>query len=182
MTSALVVDAVILAAVLEADLGGARKLGLFRLLRPLLLAAGIVPLFIKPVVTHGHGLTFELVLAGVGVLLGLVASALMHVSPQTSSGAGAQTRAGFGYALLWIVVLGARAAFSYGSNHWFGGSLEHWQIHHQVTTAAITDGLVFEAVAMLLTRTGLLAVRAKSTSWRAAHAGAPNLQPDGVVR
>jgi hypothetical protein len=176
VTSALIIDAVILAAVLEADLGGGRKVGLFRLLRPLLLAAGIVPLFIKPLVTHGHGLTFELVLTAVGVLLGLLASSLMHVSPRSSADAGAQTRAGFGYALLWIVVLGARAAFSYGSNHWFGGSLEHWQIHHQVTTAAITDGLVFEAVAMLLTRTGLLALRGKSSSWRSAHTGAPKLR------
>jgi hypothetical protein len=33
-------------------------------------------------------------------------------------------------------------------------------VQHSITTAAITDALIFMAVAMLLTRTALMAVRA----------------------
>ena len=159
MTSALIVDAVILAAVLEADVGSRRRVGLLRLLRPLLIAAAIVPLFLKPIVTHGHGLTVELILAAVGIVFGLIATCLLPVFGD-GSGRQAFTGAGRPYALLWIAVIGARAAFSYGADHWFTHALGMWQLHHAVTTAAITDALIFEAVAMLLTRTGLLAIRA----------------------
>jgi len=34
------------------------------------------------------------------------------------------SRAGAPYAILWIVVIGARVAFSYGSAPWFTGPLE----------------------------------------------------------
>jgi hypothetical protein len=53
LTDAEIVNVVILAAVLEADLGSHRKISKFRLLRPTLLAAAIVPLFPEKVTTHG---------------------------------------------------------------------------------------------------------------------------------
>jgi hypothetical protein len=46
--------------VLEADLGTHRKISTFRILRPLILAAAIVPIFMDKVATHGGGLTVEL--------------------------------------------------------------------------------------------------------------------------
>jgi hypothetical protein len=58
------------------------------------------------------------------------------------------------------VVVGARAAFSYGAAHWFTTPLVAWCIAHQVTEAAIVDGLIFMAIMMILARTGGLAVRA----------------------
>ncbi len=70
------------------------------------------------------------------------------------------SRAGVPYALLWTVIVGARAAFSYGSAHWFQHSIVSWAIANQVTEAAITDGLIFMAVAMVLVRTLGLRVRA----------------------
>jgi hypothetical protein len=59
-------------------------------------------------------------------------------------------------------VIGARAAFSYGSVHWFGPQLGRWMAHHSVTSSAITDGLILMAVGMLLTRVIAMAVRAKN--------------------
>jgi hypothetical protein len=164
MMSALAVDAVIVAAVLQADLGSRRRAGLLRLLRPLLIAAAIVPLFLMPVVAHGNGLTVELILAAAGVGFGLVATWLLPVSGD-SLGRQAFTSAGRAYALLWTAVIGARAVFSYGADHWFTHSLGVWQLHHAVTTAAITDALIVSE------RVGYRPRRARSHSRTGALSG-----------
>jgi hypothetical protein len=160
MDSALVVDAVLLGAVLEADLGSHRKIGRLRILRPLGIAAGIIPLYLKAVATTGHGLEVEITGAIAGLVLGVVATTLMSVyrSPKTGK---AVSRTGFAYAALWTAVIGARAAFTYGSEHWFSHSLNTWMVQHSVTGAAITDGLIFMAVSMLLTRTIAMGIRAR---------------------
>jgi len=163
LTQAEIVDAILLIAVLEADFGRHRKIGWSRILRPLLLAAGIIPLFLEKIATHGGGLTVELAGLAAGALGGLIALALMRVyrsatTAQTVSGSG------WGYALLWVVVIGSRMAFSYGSNHWFESQINSWGVSNSIPSAAITDGLIFMAVAMLLTRTVGLAIRAQSIS------------------
>ena len=83
----------------------------------------------------------------------------VYRSPTTNK---AVSRAGFAYAGLWTIVIGARAAFSYGSTHWFSHSLSTWMTQHSITGPAITDGLIFMAVAMLLTRTIAMAIRART--------------------
>jgi hypothetical protein len=152
LAQAEIVNAAVLTATLHSDLGRDRKIGPLRILRPALIAATVIPLFIDPVVTHGNGLSLELAGVAAGVLCGLAALGLMHVyrSPRTGKPA---SRAGWAYALLWTAVIGARAAFSYGSYHWFPKQLTDWCVSHHVTGAAITDGLIFMAVAILLTRT-----------------------------
>ena len=159
LTEAMIVNGVVLATVLATDLGPARTIGRMRLLRPVIAAAVIIPLFIQNPVTHGTGLTVEIAGTVAGLLVGLAAAALMSVyrSPQTGRPV---SRAGAPYAILWVVVVGARAAFSYGSAHWFTHSLVSWAIANQVSEAAITDGLIFMAVAMVLVRTLGLGVRA----------------------
>jgi hypothetical protein len=62
------------------------------------------------------------------------------------------------------LVIGARAAFSYGSDHWFEHQIGSWAAANSITSAAITDGLIFLAVTMLLTRTAGLVIRARSIS------------------
>jgi hypothetical protein len=158
----MLINGLVLVAVLEADLGPHRKVGKLRILRPLLLAFGIIPLYATALTTHGTGLTIEIAATVGGLLGGLLASRLMTVyrSPRTG---GPVSRAGAGYAALWITVIGARAAFSYGSQNWFGPQLGHWMASHQVTTDAITDSLLLMAVAMTLARTVALATRASAT-------------------
>jgi hypothetical protein len=159
LTQAMIVNGAVLVAVLHGDLGTARKIGPVRILRPLLIAGAIVPLFIDSPVTHGTGLSLELAGVAAGLLCGLGALALIrvHRSPATGKPVSHATTP---YAVLWTLVIGARAAFSYGSYHWFPTQLTTWCAAHQVTGSAITDGLIFMAVAMLLTRTTGLAVRA----------------------
>jgi hypothetical protein len=160
LTDAEIVNVVVLAAVLEANLGSGRKITKSRILRPILLLAAIVPLFLDKVTTHGAGLTLEVVLTAAGIVLGLVATALMTVyrSPETGKPV---TGTGAGFVALWAVVIGARAAFSYGSFHWFGPQLGHWMISNAVTAGAITDALIFMAVAMVLTQVIALALRVR---------------------
>jgi hypothetical protein len=165
---ALIFNAIVLFVVLEADIGRHRKIGWFRILRPLVTSVAAVFIFIKAVTTTGAGLTLELTLTALGIVLGLAATALMGVyrSPKTHKPA---SRAGVAYVALWVVIVGARAAFSYGSVHWFGPQLNHWMVQHAVTTAAITDALLFMAIAMVITRTAGLALRAR------------NLGPDDAI-
>jgi hypothetical protein len=170
LTEAMIVNGAVLVAVLEADLGGHRKIGRMRILRPILLAGGVVPMFIEAPATHGSGLVLEIGAALLGLLCGIIAIVQMTIYRSPSTGKPV-SRAGAPYALLWITVIGARAAFSYGSVHWFPTQLVHWAVREHISSAAITDGLLFMAVAMLLTRTIALAVRAAGLPADAVPAG-----------
>jgi hypothetical protein len=161
LIDAEIVNAVVLAAVLEADLGSHRKITKFRLLRPILLAAAVVPLFLAKIATHGGGLTIELAGAAAGIAAGLIALALVSVYRSSTTGKPVSS-AKWGYALFWTAIIGARALFSYGADHWFTNQLGSWLAANTIPAAAITDGLIFMAVAMLLTRTLGLARRSRS--------------------
>jgi hypothetical protein len=69
----------VLAAVLEADLGY-RKITARRLLRPVIIAAVVAAFWLRGASGSGNRLWLELAAVGAGILLGLVASALMRVS------------------------------------------------------------------------------------------------------
>ena len=159
LTQAMIINAAVLFATLEADLGSHRKIGLARILRVPLVIAVIIPLFLDRPVTHGNGLLVELAGIAAGLLGGLVVTALMRVyrSPKTGKPVSA---AGLPYAMVWVLVVAARAAFSIGATHWFPLQLDQWSVTHQVTGAAITDGLIFMAITMVLVRTTGLAARA----------------------
>jgi hypothetical protein len=173
LTNAMIINGAVLFAVLEADLGPHRKIGRIRILRPLITIALVVPLFFDRPVTHGNGLLVEVAGVAAGLLGGLVVTTLMRVyrSPKTGKPVSA---AGLPYAIVWTLVVGARAVFSYGATHWFSADLAQWCAAHQVTGAAITDGLIFMAITMVLIRTAGLATRATRlpSALSAAHATA----------
>jgi|HubBroStandDraft_5_1064220.scaffolds.fasta_scaffold123302_2 hypothetical protein len=151
-SSVLILNLAVLFAVLEADLGR-RKVGLFRILRPVLTAGLLIPLVIQSPATHGNGELLEVILAGVGIVLGLIASTgLMSIHWDTGKNR-VVSKAGLGYALFWVVVIGARILFTYGASHWYGSQLGHWMLTNAISVDALTDGLIFMALAMSLTRT-----------------------------
>jgi hypothetical protein len=152
--SVLIINLVVLTVVLEADLGR-RRITWFRLARPLVLAGGVIAFYLKGVASSGSGLTLELALGGAGLALGLLAGAIFGVYRDAAGSA--RSRAGFAYTALWVAVIGARIAFAYASGH--SHSVQAWLGTHQITSAALTDALIFMAAGMLLARTATLLVR-----------------------
>jgi hypothetical protein len=154
--SVWIINLVVLGVVLEADLGR-RKITTLRLARPVVVAGAIIIYYLTktPVATHSGGLAFELALAALGIILGLAAGLIFRVFRDKGM---AWSQAGVGYAVLWIVVIGARIGFAYATSH--SHSLQVWLGTHDITSDAVTDALIFMAVGMLLVRTGALRLRA----------------------
>lgn len=154
--SVWIINFVVLGVVLEADLGR-RRITWFRLARPVLVGGAIVGYYLAktPMATHADGLAFELALAALGIVLGLAAGLFFRLFRDQGV---RWSQAGIGYALLWIVVIGARIAFAYATSHSRGTQV--WLATHHITSAAVTDALIFMAVGMLLIRTATLGLRA----------------------
>ena len=153
----LVFNLILLAVVLESDLGQ-RKISAFRIIRPLLGVLIITPFFLASPATNGWGLGLELCGALLGVTLGLAAAALLRVGWDPKQ-RGAYTRAGLGYAALWVAVSAARYGFAYGAKHLFNHPLKDFMTTNHVSAAALTDGLILVFVAMYLIRTLSLLTR-----------------------
>jgi len=185
---------IVLAVLLEADLGR-RKIGWFRVLRPLITAAAIVPLFLTSVPTTGHNVALQAVGTGVGVLLGLASHLFVSVGFGPAKGKRGKligrgtsgrpfSRTGFGYAAFWAVIFAARLVFIYGTYHWFSGPLGQFLATHQLSAAGLANALIFMAIAMALARSALLGVRARAAIRRAvagmAATAAPG-HPEGAL-
>lgn len=165
--SVWIINLVVLTVVLEADLG-TRKITWMRLARPVVVAGAIISFYLKGIAGTGDALAFELGLAALGILLGLAAGAMFGVFSDANGFA--RSHAGVAYGILWIAVIGARIGFAYATSH--SARLQVWLGTHHITSAALTDSLIFMAAGMLLARTFTLLARSRRLPQPAAQAGA----------
>ncbi len=173
-SSVWIINLVAFGVLMEADLGR-RKIGWFRVGRPLLAAIAVVPLYLTALPTGGNNLALQAVGAGVGVILGAACHLFVSVrfDPTKGKTGRAVSRAGFGYAAFWAVIFAARLGFIYGSEHLFSASLGHFLVAHQLSATGLTNALLFMALALGLARSAVLAGRGVSAS---GHRSAYQLQ------
>ena len=100
--------------------------------------------------------------------------AVVAISPElefssTVRGIGSST-AGAAYGAFWTVIIGARLLFTYGANHWYHAQIQHWMVTNGITVDALTDALIFMAVAMAVTRTLRLALGRTQVRHPSVHA------------
>jgi len=184
--SVWILNLIVLGVVLEADLGR-RKIGWFRVLRPVLTVIFVAPLFLDTIPTSSHDVALQAVGIAVGVLLGVAAHLFISVgygpvkSRRDTREAAAVSRAGFGYAAFWTVIFAGRLLFIYGTLHWFSAPLGDFMAAHQLSADGLTDTLIFMALAMALARSTLLGVRGRAAARRfAAEAGAPSTATSSI--
>jgi hypothetical protein len=170
-TSVLILQLAVLGVVLESDLG-LRKVGWFRVLRPIIAVVLIVPFFFTSLPTSGN----DLLLQGAGALTGLVLG-LASMGPwfvqvgwhpawrgrfhRGQPKGVVVSRAGLGYASVWIVVTAVRLWFAYAAQHEFPVQLGHFLAAHQLSATALTNAFIFLSIGMDLFRSVLLAARAR---------------------
>ena len=184
--SVWVINLAILASVMISDLG-TRRIGPFRLLKPVLIVATVVAAYIEGAATSGHGLILEIVSTAAGLGLGALAASRMRVGydPQRQGAwlarrfglakapGRAVSQAGLGYLLIWVLVVGGRLYFAWGSQHQFGAPLGRWMVTNQISSNALIDSLIFLSIAMVVTRTAILAGRARVAIARGRRTLAP---------
>jgi hypothetical protein len=146
----------LLTFVLWANLG-ARTVTRFRLTLPVLLVLVAGAVFLRDVPTAGHDVALEAAGVGAGVVLGVVAGALVRV--ERNRAGRLVMRAGAAYAALWVAVIGGRMLFAYGAEHWFPDAIGRFSMTHQITGAdAWTAAFILLSLCMVLARVATSAV------------------------
>src|SRR4051794_39874208 len=151
----------LLAFVLWANLG-TRTVTRSRLALPVLLVVGAGAVFLRDVPTAGHDVTLEAAGIGAGVVLGLLAGALVRLERDRTGRL--VRRAGAVYAALWVAVIGGRMLSAYGAAHWFPAAIGRFSMTYQITGAdAWTAAFILLSLSMVLARvaaSGVLIARA----------------------
>jgi hypothetical protein len=174
MTASIVtLQLAVLAVVLESDLGR-RKVGWFRVLRPVVTVLAIVPFFFTTLPTARNDLILQAAGALAGALLGLasVSPLLVSVSydpawrprfrtARTRSRPAAVSQAGLGYATIWIAVTAARLGFAYGAQHLFPAGLGRFLAGQMLSDTALANAFIFLSLGMDLFRSILLWTRGR---------------------
>ncbi|MER8041688.1 hypothetical protein [Streptomyces sp. NPDC094032] len=169
LTSALVINAVVLAAVLGSDLGH-RRFDSRSVRRSLIICAAVAAYFVRDFYTSGTGLVVQITGVAAGVLVGLLAVSLMKVTRHPDDTV--HTYAGAAYATVWVGMSVLRSLISIGLTYWFGTAVGTWLVEQGAApaqiTGIITNFFVFMAVTAIITRS--LAIRARAAALPATRA------------
>jgi hypothetical protein len=114
--------------------------------------------YLHSVPTAGNDLVLAIGGAAIGLALGAGAGLLTHVTPGTD---GVPIARATGWAAaLWVLGVGSRMGFALFAEHGGGPALERFGVAHSITsTDAWVAGLILMALAEVVSRTAVLAVR-----------------------
>lgn len=130
-----------------------------RLLVPVVVTVWVAGQFLHSIPTAGNDVLLETSLASVGALLGVAAGLATSVK---RIGAEAFAKAGAFAAVLWVVGIGARVAFSLWVSHGGRASVARFSAVHHITSGnAWAAGFVLMAMIEVALRTGVLFVKAR---------------------
>ncbi|MCA2229745.1 hypothetical protein MTP10_25945 [Nonomuraea sp. 3-1Str] len=160
--SVFLLNLIIFAIAIESDIGR-RKVGLFRLLRPVAGAAALVPIFFDGFELSGTGLLLEAAATVLGLAMGLAAVSFMRFEYVPDKQA-VYSRAGLAYVTAWVAITLTKVAFSYGATHVFGPELGRWMAAHDVGANALKAAIILLNVSTMLARVGGIHVRARATA------------------
>jgi hypothetical protein len=140
---------------------GTRPVTRRRLSLPILFAAVAGVLLLSNVPTGGNDVALDLIGAGTGVALGVLAALLM---PLNRRGDGTViSKAGLPYALLWLLVIGGRVAFAESANGWAASGVRGFSISNSITGAdAWTAAFVIMALVMVVARVLTTLIRSRA--------------------
>jgi hypothetical protein len=118
---------------------------------PVVLVAIACAFYLRQIPTAGNDLVMEVVGAGAGLALGVVATALTRIRRGTDGVV--RIRAGFWFAAVWIIAIGGRIAFAELATSSWGPAVARFSMAHQITGAdAWRTTFVLMAVCMVLGR------------------------------
>ena len=141
-------------------------------LLPLVIVAMVGMSYLHGIPTGGNGLLLVVVLALVGLALGTASALATRV--WSDGGRYALVKAGALSALLWVIGMGGRMAFAIWASHGGGPALARFSVQHGITAQnAWTAALVLMALFEVMSRVGLLAVRAQRVQAAAVGATSP---------
>ncbi|MFR9780600.1 hypothetical protein ACL02O_31695 [Micromonospora sp. MS34] len=148
MSTALTLLNLTIVAVLLARDWGHRRVTLLGLLRPLLLAAVVVPFVSPGWDLAGNGLLLEISAAVVGASLGVLSCLFMRVTVDNRGQM--WTDAGVAYAVTWVAIAAARQVFIYGCQHWFTRDLGMFLINNHISVNAFADSIMLLTLATMI--------------------------------
>ncbi|ETK34887.1 hypothetical protein [Microbispora sp. ATCC PTA-5024] len=159
MSTALTLAGLAIVAVVLLKDWGHRRATPLGLLRPLLVAAVVVPFVMPGWDMSGGGLVLEIVGLLAGAAIGVLASSFLKVSVDKDGQA--WTDAGVAYAAVWIVYTVARQVFIYGCEHWYSRSLGMFLIGNHISVAAFADSIMFLSLAPIVSNRLAILIRSR---------------------
>jgi hypothetical protein len=140
---------------------GQHRLSLWRLLLPVVIVGFFATRYLTGFPTEGNDLIFELVGAGIGVVCGVAAGALLGVRRDVQGRV--LVTAGIANIALWVAIFGARLVFAWFATN--SASFDHalgvFSHQHQITgQAAWTAFFILQAILMIAVRTVFVGARA----------------------
>lgn len=132
-----------------------------RLLVPVVLTVWACSQILRSVPTAGNDLVLETTLALTGATLGILAGLATSVR---RDGPGAFAKAGAVAAVLWVLGIGARVAFSLWVTHGGAPSVARFSAAHHITSGhAWAAGFILMAMVEVIVRTAVLVLKTMRT-------------------